>query len=376
MTDSSSRSPVVAYLSIGDSLDESSWSGMLYASRSALEGVVDVIPIRVDVSRHSLIDRGLARGLGSAGRPYLPAHAIGTAHKWGLAASRAVRDTEADVVLAVAASSLTAFATFDVPVISVSDATFQLTAAMYPDYAGMPRWVMKQAKWLERRAWQRSDLCVVTSKWAVDSLVRDYGVAASKCRVLPFGPGVTPGQERSRDAAERRLRILLVTGDWMRKRGDRALAMHALLREMGIDTKLTVVGAPESVVREELGVEWLPRRSRADMADLYRTTDVVLDLADANCASVTLVDAAAWGLPVVATDVGAASEIVVHGTSGLLVPSDEGTPSAAAHAIIDIARSDSFLAPNSVADRRSSSRFTWQTWAQGIRSGIAEVTSL
>lgn len=365
----------IAFLTSWDPQDKAAWSGMVHASRAALAERVEVVDVRIDTTAHSVVDRGLARGLGSVGSAYLPSHGAASALEWGRTTTRALQAVSVDAVVAVAVSSLTAFAHIQVPLISVSDSTFVLVSAMYPSYRALPSWAKTQAQWVERRAWRRSDSCVVSSHWALDSLVADYGIAASKCNVAPFGPGISPPSGlRSHEPGDP-TRLLLVARDWQRKRGDRALAMLPFLERMGVKASLTVVGAPADAEKDIDGVTWLPPRSQAEMADLYATSDVVLDLAEANCASVTLVDAVSWGLPTVATGVGAAREIVLDGVTGFVVPNDERTPEAAAKAVAEIARGDGFHQMRAGNQSDLKGRFTWSAWAQEISDIAARLVS-
>ena len=59
------------------------------------------------------------------------------------------------------------------------------------------------------------------------------------------------------------------------------------------------------------------------MATVHYAIDVALLTSDNEGMSVSLIEAAAAGLPVVATNVGAIPEIVHHGVNGLLADTDD-----------------------------------------------------
>ena len=67
-----------------------------------------------------------------------------------------------------------------------------------------------------------------------------------------------------------------------------------------------------------------------DVGDLLRSMDVFTLSSFSEGLSLTLLEAEAIGLPVVATDVGGNPEVVQHEQTGLLVPSDAAAPLAAA----------------------------------------------
>ncbi len=66
------------------------------------------------------------------------------------------------------------------------------------------------------------------------------------------------------------------------------------------------------------------------MADLYAAHDVLLEPARANAGGVTLTDATASGLPVVATRTGGVPSIVDDGVTGFLVDADDPVREAVA----------------------------------------------
>ena len=370
----------VAYLAFTDPSAPDAWSGMLAGARRALAARADIVDVVVDAGDHHALDRAAARGLGAVGVPYLPAHGAATAVRLGRRTTHALAGVNVDAVVAVAASTLTAFAEFPAPLVSVSDATVPLLAKAYPDYRALPAWALRQAAWVERRSWQRSAARVVTSAWAAKSLATDYGIPDA--RVIPFGPGIPAPAEYAEptfksqadqprpDTHPRDLRLLVVARDWHRKRGDRAVALMRLLSAHGVAAQMTVVGAvPEDI--DLPGVTCLGVLSREGLAGEYRGADVLVDLASANCAAVTLTDAAAWGLPVIATDVGGAGEIVAEGLSGILVADGHDTVAQAADAVVRLSDPGVLVRMRAAALDRSTERLGWDRWSEEMVGLIA-----
>lgn len=370
----------VAYLAFTDPSTPDAWSGMLAGARRALAERIDVVDVVVDAGNHAALDRAAARGLGAFGVPYLPAHGAATGVRLGRQTTRALAGMNIDAVVAVAASTLTAFAELPAPLVSVSDATVPLLAQAYPDYRALPAWALRQAAWVERRAWQRSAARVVTSAWAAKSLANDYGIPDA--RVIPFGPGIPASVEyavptfESRedqprtDAHPRDLRLLVVARDWHRKRGDRAVELMRLLTDRGVAAQMTVVGAVPPGI-DLSGMTRLGVLRREELAGEYRGADVLVDLASANCAAVTLTDAAAWGLPVIATDVGGAGEIVADGVTGFLVADGPNTVAEAADAVARLSDNGALAQMGAAALDRAAERLSWDRWSEEIIQLIA-----
>jgi glycosyltransferase involved in cell wall biosynthesis len=96
----------------------------------------------------------------------------------------------------------------------------------------------------------------------------------------------------------------------------------------------------------------------ADLPDYYRAADVfILPTRTAEGFGLVLMEAAASGVPSIATDSGAPREVVDDGVTGLLVP--PGAPDALASAITELYRSPELLSEMARAALARSASFTW-----------------
>src|SRR5262249_13071756 len=104
-------------------------------------------------------------------------------------------------------------------------------------------------------------------------------------------------------------------------------------------------------IREQargLNVQWLGEL--ADPSAFYRDLDLFVMISEpAGCPNASL-EAISAGLPVVATDVGGASEQVIDGATGRIVP--RGDAPAFASAILDYARDPELCAAHGAAARQ------------------------
>jgi len=120
------------------------------------------------------------------------------------------------------------------------------------------------------------------------------------------------------------------------------LAAHRLLRARAPDTRLLIAGTPDpanpaSVTEaeakswnDEPGVQWLGHVN--DIAGLWGRAHVAVLPSRREGLPLSLMEAAACGRSMIATDVPGCREIVVHEQTGLLVPVDDTTALAAAMA--------------------------------------------
>ena len=185
---------------------------------------------------------------------------------------------------------------------------------------------------VHRRCFARAAHLVAWSGWAKQGLLDDYGVDSSKVTVIP--PGVVPSiwaTHRARRGDSPRVRILFVGGDLKRKGGDLLLDAFDQLQA---DTA-TEPGAPAVELHMVTNVGVPPRAgvtphpglrpNSAELVRLYQQSDIFCLPSRGDCLPLALAEAGAAGLPLVSTSVAAIPEIVRHGETGLVVPTDDRT---------------------------------------------------
>lgn len=340
--------------------DPASWSGVVTRMHAALAERAPTETIETGHLRASIIDRAAARVLGQvSSKQYLTGHALATSRKVGKYVTDAVRSSGADVVLAISASQEVAFADIHQPVVHVTDATFASMLNYYPSFTALHPISIWQGGRMAKRAQANSTAFSVATHWAKHSLISDYGVQAADCEVVPFGPRMEPvgGLERRPTPG---LRVLVVASDWRRKGGDQALQAVASVRQDFPQTTLTVVGSAPLL---PAWVRSLGRVSAHEMADLYTTHDVLLELAEANAGGVTLTDAHAFGLPIIATDTGGVSSIVANGESGILIPPGGNVHEDTVSALIAVQDHRLRLVLSTGALKRHHNLLNWNRWA-------------
>ena len=111
------------------------------------------------------------------------------------------------------------------------------------------------------------------------------------------------------------------------KRPDRLVEAFGMVLERIPEAVLAVAGEGELLKEGRRSVERLGDSVRllgwqSDVGRLYAAADLVVISSDNEGMPMTLIEAAMAGVPGVTTDVGSASEVVVHGSTGLVVAPD------------------------------------------------------
>ncbi len=179
-----------------------------------------------------------------------------------------------------------------------------------------------------RRALEHVDLFLPRTRWCARSLERDFGVEASRISVVPGAVDLDAWSPRPSPWAmgqEKLPRLLFVGNDFVRKGGHLLISMyrkhlhpHARLRIVSNDSSLAGMRLPA-------GVEWvrgvLPEH-REDLLRHYGESDLFVFPTLKEHMGMVLVEAAASGLPLVATDVGGIGDVVEDGVNGRLMRYD------------------------------------------------------
>ena len=315
---------------------------------------------------------------------YNPWHGRMLARAYGRAFTAKARGSKVDWFLAPFGGGALAFFEDARPVVYASDATFHAMLDYYPGFDGLSRQTLRSGEEIERRALARADVACFASEWAADSAVRDYAASAGNVHVIPFGqnfdtlPSRPLVRERAPDAP---LRLLFVGVDWERKGGAIAFDTVIQLRAMGIAAHLTIVGCVPPAEFRDASVDVIPfldKRQPADAArlsNLFAESDLLVLPTRAECYGLVFVEAAALGLPSIATRTGGVPTAVADGETGILLP-----PSAAGGAYAEeiaalMADTGRYRAMREAARRRFEDSQNWDAWTRRVTQLVTQLPS-
>lgn len=147
---------------------------------------------------------------------------------------------------------------------------------------------------------------------------------------------------------------LVVVGD-----GEEAAPLRAQVAAAGLADRVLFAGRVDD---------------ERDTAGIVRASDLVLLPSWTEALPTTLIEAAACGVPVVATDVGGVAEVVDDGVTGLLVPPGQAAPLAAAVASL-LADPERRAAMGRAAQQRARERFALPAWADRLHAVYREAVA-
>ena len=250
--------------------------------------------------------------------------------RWRTSVSRFVRDQldrlceqqDIDAVVVNTQSVALALARWRVslPLFICLDATFsQLAASRWfaPNSGSRIFLPLTTASLLkrERQVLQRAERLLVWSKAVRDSLLEDYGSSPERVHVLP--PSIDLDVRKGADTVNARPQILFVGGDFKRKGGELLLDCYRRWFSGTCDLHLVTQSPmdPEPDIHVHHGV----RPFTAAWRECWQSADVFVFPSELETFGIVLVEALAFGVPVISTDTGAARYILSDGRAGLLL---------------------------------------------------------
>jgi glycosyltransferase involved in cell wall biosynthesis len=220
----------------------------------------------------------------------------------------------------------------------------------------------------QRRAYERASACCLTSPWAAESVLRDYGIAAEKVHVVGIGCNhVAPPGQRAWDEP----RFLFVGLDWQRKNGPGVLRAFAHLREQLPAARLDVVGGHPPLDEPGVTGHGLLRldvpEQHGRLERLFAEATCFVMPSHSEASAIAYVEAAAAGLPSIGTSAGGSAYLI--GDGGLIV--DPGDDDALLDAMRRLAEPETAALMGAAAKQRSR-LFTWEAVARRLLGALED----
>ena len=214
----------------------------------------------------------------------------------------------------------------DIPIATFEDMTIAQTRGRGHAYAGwsdISQRAFDARVARQRRVYEQAVACCLTSRWAAESVIDDYGITPSKVHVVGVGRNHTaPATDRDWSSP----RFLFVGMDWPRKNGDGVVRAFARVREAITGARLDLVGGHPPIDAPGVTGHGILRMDDPDQhAKLERlfgeaTCFVMPSFSEAS--AIAYVEAGAAGLPSIGTTAGGSDYLI--GDGGVVVDPHDG----------------------------------------------------
>jgi alpha-maltose-1-phosphate synthase len=388
----------VVVVSSLDVTSPAAWSGVPFSVTIAMQGLAKKLVIAAPLHPESTPEQDRKFLLHrSSGLRYLPNRDLSLLKLQAVHAGRIlVSHSDADFVVSFHPPDV-AFIETKVPIVIIHDATWRQYTSMYPGAKPnqLAAETYEDGLAAEALAFEKAQRVFFFTEWAVAAAKHEYPQHQGKFASMPPGSNVansiTPvsfSRHRGEHRVDAPMDLLFVGADAYRKGFDRALKAASILKKRSYDVRFHVIGIPREV--EKRPVRFSSRIGGGDsnelnadvfsygflsqdrieddrlLRSLYSHAFLLLVPSRADCGSLAVCDAAAFGLPAIVSGVGGTGEYVVDEISGL-----NAGEKAEAEEYADLIemlwhRRDKYLQMRVRARRLYETRFNWESHARNI----------
>jgi glycosyltransferase involved in cell wall biosynthesis len=294
----------------------------------------------------------------------------------------ALKGKDIDALFIPAAPQLLAYLNTSIPAVFLTDATFQQIQGYYHSFKNIAPFNLREGIAIDSLAFSKAARCLLASDWCKASAITDYGIEPECITVAPFGANldIIPDiKDICLTQEDEICRLLFLGVEWERKGGQIAYDAFKALQKKGVHCQLTIIGCIPPIEIKEKEVTIIPFLNKHDAnesAQLYqylKNASFLLLPTRAEAAGIVFCEAAAYGIPSIATQTGGVATYVHDNENGFLL-NTEATGSAYADIIY---RVFSDKQQYNQLRKKSRNRFdtvlNWNVWGNSFDKILAEI---
>jgi glycosyltransferase involved in cell wall biosynthesis len=205
----------------------------------------------------------------------------------------------------------------------------------YPGYKDLLGFSKMRCIEIDKKAVAKSSKVIYTSEWAAQSAIRSYDLPSEKIHIIPFGANLDYIPLREEILSIRKgysevIKLLFVGVDWFRKGGEIAFQTTVELNKRGVNTELIICGCipPKHIQHEKLRIVGFLDKNNSEhtlkLEKLYKEATIFFLPTRFECSGIVFAEAAAYGLPIIATATGGVATYVANGVNGYILPPESG----------------------------------------------------
>lgn len=243
------------------------------------------------------------------------------------------------------------------------------------EYADFTPAALSSQEWLllEEEVYRNAERIFTRSTNISRSLEQHYGISPEKVTCVYAGTNVMVDNTEIRHDTSVGQSILFVGIDWERKGGpDLVLAFQKLLAKHP-QASLTIIGCNPLVDLPNTSV--LGRLPVEELSQYYLEADIFCLPTHLEPFGIVFIEALSYGLPIIATDIGAIPDFVIEGVNGFTVPA--GNIDMLAARLIELVGDNAMQQEYGRNSRKlADERYNWQSVGNAIRQQIDEDLNL
>ena len=321
----------ILYVTSYDANSRKSWSGVLYSINQELKKYYDVNYLVVANPVGGVLDK-IKNKISKVftGKGGLYSHSV----KRALMSTKLLVDELSkehyDAVFAIDCSCLYGVKT-DVPIIYYSDGLVSVMIDYY--WSNMKKSAIDEANQIQKVALEKSAYTILTSQWAKDAAIRDYGINPEKVRIVHTGANVEEQEFKGIQGvnckdSDKEINLLFCGVEWERKGGDIAVETARSLKKIDTNRRyvLHMYGCtpPYEITDDNIKLYGFLNRDDPEQKktfyDLWKNADFFISPLKADCAAASFCEACAYGVPSITFDTGGIADHVINDFNGYRLP--------------------------------------------------------
>lgn len=380
------RPITIGYITVDDPRDRRTWSGINAFLLDALEAQVERVVILGPLRPQPVLFFCKAfnyLSLRLLGKRFHYRDSFPMARAYARTLEKRLARERVDLIVAPAGLATTALLKTDVPIMYINDRSIAGAVEYHKVLKGLFAFSREQSLALERKALDNAALALYSSDWAAQAAIGTSPSNADKVHVVPFGANllVKPAAPAPREFPGKKLKLLFLGVYWEEKGGPIAYQALQELKRRGIAAELVVCGCvppPECDDPDLVREGFLNKNVPADMdklVDHLRTADFLIVPTRFEAYGLVFCEAAAYGLPVLATRTGGIPTIVVDGETGFLFDMKEDGVAYADRITQVLARPDQWIVMRTKARERYDDLLNWEAFTRQVFVYVDELPS-
>lgn len=261
-------------------------------------------------------------------------------------------------------------------IVHLVDAPVQSLFEYYTEFSNLTRQNRFEASILTKLAFRRADLIIASSEWCKEESIKHCGIAPDKIAVVEFGANIDnadiPEIKHEYDSSKP-LRVYWSGVNWVRKGGDVAFDCCRELIKRGYQIEFHITGMKE-LSKEIKDLPWVYNHGFLNknnpeeyqrLIDIMSNQDIFLFPSRAECSSIAVCEANAFGLPCFVYDTGGTANYVVNGKNGC-VHSLNAKGVDFADSIVAILNENSLIKMSENAHKIYDKKLNWDSWGERV----------
>lgn len=261
-------------------------------------------------------------------------------------------------------------------IVHLVDAPVQSLFEYYTEFSNLTWQNRFEASTLTKRAFRRADLIIASSEWCKEESIKHCGIAPDKIAVVEFGANMDcvyiPEIKHEYDSSKP-LRIYWSGVNWIRKGGDVAFDCCRELIKRGCQIEFHITGMKE-LPNEIKSQPWVYNHGFLNknnpeeyqrLIDIMSNQDIFLFPSRAECSSIAVCEANAFGLPCFVYDTGGTANYVENGKNGC-VHSLSANGVDFANSIVTILNDNSLISMSENAHKIYEKKLNWNSWGERV----------